>query len=414
MLVRIAVAVVVALGAGCSTPCEIDDDCPDLYGCVAGSCQQECVSDKECHVGEQCSRRGQCIELATGSIRWVSPEPGSTVDEVFDAVVHVSFRSADAAIRVYRGGAELGDACAPVPPYEIAVAGDPDETFEQDVELPGLRAAGDPFTLVAALEASGGFTSDQIELSAPDVREERGGFTIDEPLEAELEGDPTFVVLRGAVTEAAVESLTIVTQPVEGAPTPALLLDPALRTLEGVVAPVARGRQAIVLSLTNADGAVKECARGVTVPRGPPGIELALWYDTGDELVEGRLDQRILVEGAATVVCSSETAGEDGDDATAACALVKRTPPPAARGEEVLVVTGVTDGFLSVAVVPGAVSAPVMAGVRVSVEGSHHAFLGPFALDPGLGQAWIAGDLIISAGAVSVTPRFDLSFGAPW
>jgi hypothetical protein len=387
--------------SGCPTPCTVDEDCADLWGCIDGVCAQNCVNNDDCSVGFQCNGHGSCVENATGTIRWEEPAPDSEVADRFDGAVRVSFRGPSARVRVVRDLRRPGDACAPVAPFELRVEGDPEETFEQRVELPGLFAAGERFSLVATLEAAGGFIGDTLPLRGPAIPSST--LSITSPPEGDVAGEPVWldVSTNGA---SGAQSAAVRTAPEQGAAGVSLTLDP--QELGSVMVPVARGAQSVYVEGTDPDGAPFSCGRAFSVAETGEGLELALWFQASEG--EALVRMRVLVEeGGSEVVCTAlEPLGP--------CVTVRELGALAARGDEIVSLAGTTDASVRVAVTPAAISAPVRAGVRVSYEGRHVAFLGPFSLNPALGEVWIAGDITLAGGVPLVTPRFEISPGAPF
>jgi alpha-tubulin suppressor-like RCC1 family protein len=53
-------------GVRVGSPCELDSDCPGLLVCRASRCRTQCLSDRDCTLGEEVCIGGGCVAIAEG------------------------------------------------------------------------------------------------------------------------------------------------------------------------------------------------------------------------------------------------------------------------------------------------------------------------------------------------------------
>jgi hypothetical protein len=374
---------------------------------LMSGCGPECRSRRDCRSGFLCTTDGRCVESGEPRVQWRSPEPGSVVDEIFDAVVEVSFQGSSGELLVDRSVAEPGDACAPLIPQRIVIAGDSDGILVQEIVIPGLRSLGDRFSIVATLRAGGGVHTGIGELRGAPAR--YGGASFERPERTTIDADAAVMVPVRATLERPA-NVTLWTEPVDaagapGEPSARAIVGQGITQLNDRLAPLARGPQILWLELEGA-GEPLRCGRGLSgsgATGTARGLELALAWE-GEEA--GLLDLRVRLGGeeGGQVCTFAEAAG--------ACGRGYETRGPAPRGEEVLRIAA--DGIVDVAVVPAAASAAVTARVRVSMNGEHVGWLGPFPIQPSLGQVWIAGRVLVRAGLADLQRIDDVVIGAPF
>lgn len=395
-------------------------------GAAAAGCEQkECIVTDDCAVGFDCTLDGVCVSTAQGQIRWISPEPGSVVGARFDAVVEVSFRAPAATVSIDRDAVNAGERCAPFVPTEVTVIGDLQEALVQQVTLPGLFALGESFGVAATLNAAGGTRSVRVELQGEPTG--YGGIDIDI---ADADEDDSASVRDAASTlslpidarfdRASARALVSV-EPLGSAgsagsgsdePTPREVIGGGIAEITDVRVPLARGPQVLWVDSEDEQG-THRCGLGISGidPQGeaPAGVELGLSFEGAEP---GQLDLRVLVEdaGGDSQACTFNEPG-------ARCEAVYETRAPARSGEEVLLVpagSGGSGGVLTVAVVPGAAGPSMTARVRVSSNGVHVGWLGPYPLQPALGETWIAGRIVLD-GSLARLERVDqVTIGAPF
>lgn len=366
---------------------------------LASGCPNvECVTNNDCSVGFDCTLDGVCVSTPQGEIRWVSPEPDSLVaGRTFDAVVEVSFRSPAATITIDRDVVDTGDECAPFVPSTTIVVGDIQEAIVQQVTVPGLFALGESFGVSATLNAAGGTRSTRVtfrgEPSGYDGADIELGLVEDSIINV-VDASTTLGVTLDATFESAARRALLSVEPIGGVPTPRQVVGGAIASLEQVRAPVARGPQIVWLDTEDDSGDAHRCGVGLSGgDEGAAGVELGLSFD-GNEL--GQLDLLVLLADGETT-CSF-------DDPGASCEAIYETRMPTRAGEEVLLVKE-NSGLLRVAVVPGAASASMTARVRVSSNGAHVGWLGPFPLQPAQGEVWIAGSIVLDGSLASIVPE---------
>lgn len=367
----------------------------------------ECVTTGECGVGFDCTLDGVCVSTPQGDIRWVSPEPGSLVaGETFDAVVEVSFRAPAATITIDRDVVETGDVCAPFVPTTSIVIGDLQEAIVQQVTVPGLFALGESFGVSATLNAAGGTRSTRVSFRGEPTLYE--GAEIDvQPVDDVINvvnASTNLVVTVDATFDRAARRALLSMEPVGGVPTPRQIVGGGIASLDDVRTPVAHGPQILWLDTEDDSGASHRCGVGLSGGNdGATGVELGLSFE-GDEL--SQLDLLVLLDDGTT--CSFD---EPGDD----CEAIYETRMPTRAGEEALLVKA-SSGVLRVAVVPGAASPSVTARVRVSNNGAHIGWLGPFPLQPAQGEVWIAGSVVLDGSLATIVPELiqPITTGPPF
>lgn len=392
-------ALTAAGGAACALPCDVDADCPDGAGCRAGSCATECADNKDCPLGTDCGPNHLCGPPAAGDIVWLSPEQGSTVDGSFDVELEISFRAATAALSVERAPTDGGDPCAPFVPFRADLLGDREQHLTQRLAVPGLLALGERFTLRATMSSAGGtVVSDLTLVSAPSGT---GGARFTQPeAERALNAAELLSVEVSAELDRAAAVVSLWVEPLGSAPGPISTVGAGLSSFVGQPVAVAHGPQVIWL---DADGA--RCGLGIngTAPSSA-GLELGLSFHADEPAA---LDLRVLVEGnAASSTCDFRSPG-------AACEAVRETAAPDLRGEQVLSVP-IAEGVVHVAVVPRAATGYATAEVRVTLGGEHVGWLGPFPIATGVGEAWIAGQVLVSGGLARLVRTDEVTTGAPW
>lgn len=369
-------------------------------------CQNvECVTNDDCSLGFDCTLDGVCVTTPQGEIRWVSPEPGSVVADRFDAVVEVSFRAPAGTITIDRDVVDTGDVCAPFIPTTITVIGDLDEALVQQVTVPGLFAVGEEFGVSATLNAAGGTRSERVKFRGQPTGYE--GADIDLRLTQQtsnvIDASSTLGVTLDATFERAAARALVSVEPLGQTPTPRQVVGGGIASLDDVRAPIARGPQILWVDTEDDAGAAHRCGVGIAGKSEPStGVELGLSFD-GDDL--GQLDLLVLLPDGVTT-CSFFAPGD-------ACEALYETRMPTRAGEEVLLVKE-TAGVLRVAVVPGATSASMTARVRVSSNGAHVGWLGPYPLQPALGESWTAGSVILDGSLARIVPEDVVTIGAPF
>lgn len=371
-------------------------------GLSAGCPSVECVQTKECAVGFDCTLEGVCVTTAQGEIRWIAPEAGSIVGQSFDAVVEVSFRAPAASITIDRDVINGGDPCAPFVSSTVDVAGDIEQALVQRVTVPGLLALGAEFGLSATLNAAGGVRSVRVAFTGEPTGYQGARFV--EPGDAVIDASTALSLPVSAVLDRAASRALISVEPLGGDPSPREVVGGGVIELEGLRAPLARGPQILWLDTEDELGAHR-CGRGLRGESPPTtGVELGLSFE-GDQ--PGQLDLHVLLERPeGDVGCTFIEPGT-------ACAAVYESRAPTRVGEEVLLVHA-QDGVLIVAVVPGAAGPSLTARVRVSHNGIHVGWLGPFPLQPALGEVWIAGRIILGGALARLERIDDVVIGAPF
>lgn len=401
---RIAFLALVAGNAGqlslaCSPPCASDGDCPEGSGCREGFCASECSVDTDCPLGTDCGLNHLCGAPAAGEVTWISPAPGDSVGATFDAELEVGFRAGTALLSVVRSPEDPGDACAPFVSVERVLEGDVGQYLSHRVTVPGLRALGESFTLTATLLSSGGAAAGRATLAGPPSLTGGARFT-EPPEERSYDAAGSLTLDVGAELDAPSTRVSVHVEPEGGVPGPVRTVGTGIEEFAGFPVVLARGPQVVWVEADSA-----RCGRGVTgVGEAPPGLELGLRW-TAD--TPAQLGLRLLVEGEeGSAPCDFRAPGD-------ACVALRESAAPALSGEQVLQVP-LTDGVVRVAVVPGAAAGPVSAEIRVSVDGVHLGWLGPYPIQTGMGQAWIAGQVLLAGGVPQLLRSDELSLGAPW
>ena len=368
-----------------------------VSGCLA---DDTCQSSRDCNVGFDCSIESRCVPNGAGTVRWLSPAPGELVDGVFDAVLEVGFRGAAAKLHVDRAAQHGGDACAPFVPHDVVVQGTgiQGDVLSQQITVPGLRALGEDFTLVATLLA-GREQSVTQELHGPPSA--FGGVTVTSPTETVVDATKALVVPFDARfdrvanrAQAWVEILGT------GDTTPKTLFGSGIAGVTNLPMPLVRGPQIAwldvdsVLCGTAIDGKTDDVA----------GLELGLVF-AGQEA--GQLAMHVELDRPTPIVCTFLSPGRS-------CEALYETRAPATFGQEAIRVA-VTDGdVVKLAVVPGASGAPLSATVRVSFNGVHVGYFGPFSVNPAAGEVWLPGTVTVSGALAALHGPDAVTIGAPF
>lgn len=385
--------------SSCAPPCALDADCPEGSGCRDGFCANECARDEDCPLGTDCGTNHLCGPSAAGEVTWASPPPDSTVDVSFDAELEVSFRAASAILRVVRSDDDPGDACAPFVPFESVLEGDVEQYLTHTVAVPGLRALGERFSLAATLQSAGGGSVGRIALrGAPSGT---GGARFTQPAEERAyDAAGALTIPVGAELEGTRALVSIYVEPLGGVPGPVNAIGTGLSAFSDQPVLLARGPQIIWI---DADGT--RCGRGIEgVGDDTTGLELGLRYRADSPT---QLGLRLLVESeGSTASCGFLDPGT-------VCEAVRESPAPALEGEQVMRVP-LRDGLAQIAVVPGAAGGYVTAEIRVSLDGRHLGWLGPFPIETGVGQAWLAGQVVVGEGEPRLMRTDEVTIGAPW
>jgi hypothetical protein len=163
----------------------------------------------------------------------------------------------------------------------------------------------------------------------------------------------------GAELDLPSVRVSVHVEPDGGTPGPVRTVGAGLQAFDGFPVMLARGPQVVWVEADSA-----RCGRGVTgVGEVPQGLELGLRF-TAD--APAQLGLRLLVEGP---------------EGSAPC------------------------DFLA----PG-----TTAEIRVSADGVHLGWFGPYPIQTGLGQAWIAGQVVVDGGVPRLLRSDELTVGAPW
>jgi hypothetical protein len=369
----------------------------------AGCPSTECVTREDCGVGLDCGADGACIEQAQGSIRWIAPEPGSVVGARFDAVVEVSFRASAAAIAIERDAVDGGEPCAPFVPASLIIAGDLDDALVQQVTLPGLFALGPSFALTATLNAAGGARALRVSFAGEPTGYDGARFVL--PADNVIDTGTALTVPTSAVLDRAAARALLSVEPLGGDPSPRQLIGGGLVEFEGALAPVVYGPQVLWLDTEDNTGSHR-CGLGISgTAASRAGVELGLSFQGPSP---GQLDLHVLVERAdGDVPCSYVDPGT-------VCTPVYESRAPARTGDEILLVDGGRDSVIVVAVVPGAAGPSMTARVRVSKDGVHVGWLGPFPLQPAFGEVWLAGRIVLGGSLARLERMDDVVVGAPF
>lgn len=376
---------------------------------TASCLSAECRSRRDCDVGFTCTNDGRCVDGGEAVITWVSPEPGSEVQEIFDVELDVKFRGASGELLIDRAADNPGDPCAPSIPQRVIIPGNAGESLAQRITIPAMRALGERFGIAATLRAGGGTDTAAAELRGPSFG--FGGATFQEPATPIVPADHALTAAVSAELEQTAAHAWLWVEPLgrDG-----VGLEPSAREHLGLgiqrvfeaPAPLARGAQIVWLEVQDAEG-TRRCGRGLSGggdPAAASGLELGLFYDSEDLAL---LDLRVRPgEGASG--CSFEAPGPG-------CEPVYETRGPARRGEEVLrVIDTAGTRVVDIAVVPAAAGGPATARVRVSMNGEHVGWLGPFPIQPALGEVWLAGRVLVDGALVELQRTDDVVIGAPF
>lgn len=394
-----AIGLAAAHWSGCAPPCVVDADCPDGAGCKDGLCAHECSSNLECPTGTDCGFNHLCGPAAAGEVVWLSPTAGSTVGATFDAELEVSFRAASGVLMIERSAADPGDSCAPFVPFQQVVLGDLQQHLTHRVTVPGLLSLGERFAVRASLVSAAGESVAELALAGP--ASGTGGARFTQP-DGERAYDATtaLTVQVGAVLEQPAAVVSLWVEPQGGVPGAAHAIGSGLTSFDGEAVLLAHGPQVIWV---DADGA--RCGLGVDgVGAAETGLELGLRYHADEP---AQLGLRLMVEqDGGAEACDFQEPG-------LACEAVRETPGPDLVGEQVLRVP-LDDGVVQIAAVPLAAAGYASAEVRVSMAGQHLGWLGPFPVHTAVGEAWIAGQVVVDGGAARLMRTDEVTIGAPW
>jgi hypothetical protein len=415
---RLALLVVTALVgttqgvAGCAAPCAIDADCVDGQYCGGEGesrlCTTDCQSLSDCTFGETCSARGRC-EAADGAVvTWLSPAEGASVDEAFDVELEIRFVGREAVVRLTLPADEAGSPCGGFAPATIRLPGVTTQESKQAITIPDVRAAGADFGL-------------QIEVVVDEgeprfARRTFRGPTLPEPLGIEVTSpEPGDVPLLGSAPTPLSTAIDLTIGftsseiwgrviPTIGAPTPMRVLASDTNALRGIRHALALGPQ--TLELTFAQGGTPSVCRLAldATPVDVHPIEVGLTFTGPDD---SDLDLWLYAEtdDGDSTICTPQ-------GASSPCLGAYVRPGVLEFGEESAGLA-LEDGLYGIAVVPGAASEPVSALLRLSRDGAHQAFVGPFTMSPGLGEVWLAARLYVVNGVLSVEPMYQIVSGAP-
>jgi hypothetical protein len=332
------------------------------------------------------------------------------VGETFDAVVEVSFRSPAATITIERDVVDFGEPCAPFVPTTVTVVGDLQDAFVQQVTVPGLFALGEEFGVSATLNAAGGTRSTRVSFCG-----ERTGYDgadielrLSEDTINAIDASETLGVTVDATFDRAAARALLSVEPLGGQPTPRQIIGGGVTTVEAVRAPIAHGPQIVWLDSEDDAGVVHRCGVGLTGRTDPTtatGVELGLSFE-GSQL--GQLDLVVVLADGTT--CSFADPG-------AGCTPIYETRMPTRAGEEVLLVNASDSaagaGVLQVYVAPGAASESLTARVRVSSNGAHVGWFGPFPIQPAQGEWLNAGSVVLDGSLATIVAETDFPITGP-
>lgn len=385
--------------------------CVVVAAALQGGCPtSECTVRQDCPLGSLCTSDGRCVAGDDAVVTWLSPAPQSEVPERFDAVLEVSFRGDSAELRIERSRDLPGDACAPAIPVQLVVPGDSRQTLTQQITIPGLRALGPEFSLLAVLEDGPDRGEAPIELRGPEVNGNGAVFLA--PEEASVDAASAVTLPVEATFARAVTRASVWVEPIDrdgepGAPSPRVLAATASTRLAAQV-PLARGQQIVWVEADDGT-AVRRCGRGIlgleagAATPAARGLELGLGFE-GDEA--GLLNLRVrLAESEDGGECSFATPGDR-------CEPVFENFGPTTTGAEILRVRD--PRVVEVAVVPGASGPAMSASVRVSLNGEHIGWLGPISIQPALGEVWRAGRILVDGGSATIQRIDDVVIGDPF
>jgi hypothetical protein len=365
----------------------------------AGAGCAECVADKDCALTEVCSD-GACLPAPPAGLQLVAPT--DTVAEQFDLVVDATFDGEQATLTLARDGGEPGNSCLPFLDRTVVVDGGAGHTTRR-VTFDALPALGASFSLRVTLQSA---TALPVERSfafrGPPTGDDVGGATILAP-GGDVDVDATPLVPLSVATDGPA---VVFVEP-EGAPAlPRTTIATGAAAVDDVVALV-RGPQIVWVETTLSTG-TKRCGRAVRgLPAGDDGgaLDLTLIARAPEPAWVG-LSLRV-VRGDDVDVCI------DDDEDDVCTAGLPAVGPSLVNFEQLQL--HIDDGVVDVGVLPRVSVSPVQAFVRVTHAGQHRGFFGPFTLLPDEGQSWVAGQVVVAAGAVvSVRPVDDVVVGAPW
>jgi hypothetical protein len=380
-------------------------------GCV------ECVAGPDCPLGDACVD-GRCEPLVGNDVAWLAPAEGDTVGTTYDATIAFTFRAPAAVVRIVRDPRDPGSACAPFIPQERVLPGDPRQAITQEVTFPGLFALGDRFSLIAVLEAGGGSIGVTRALRGPAASGQGDGPAILAPDEGAVDVTRNLLTeVTLGMPEGAASFVRLHVEPIGLPPSPRVLgiVDGARAS---ATLPLVRGPQVIWADVGPAgsgDAALRRCGRGIAGEGQSDGLELGLVFAlpersiAEDEAARAQLDLHVrITDAAGTSTCTSVEPGR--------CETVRETRLAGARGDEVLRIGELASAVVEVAAVPGAVSPPLSAFVRVSFGERHVGFFGPYALVPERGEAWVAGRVVVNGTDVTLQPETTqpVAIGSPW
>jgi len=405
------VAVAGALAASCAQPCENDIECPEGQHCAgegeAMACVSACLTVTDCGFGEACSARGRC-EADPAIVTFLSPAEDALVDEEFDVDLEVRFVGREAVVTMALAGDGGGSACGGFAPATVTLPGAPDRETTHSVLFPAVRSAGTSYILEVTVVVDGG--------DPRFARRTLSGPTLPEPIGIELRAPvPGDVPLATAARSPVAVDLDLSfgftspeiwgrAVPSSSPPTSLRLLARDTDRLSGVRHPVALGAQTLELLFTQGGTPARCDVSLVAEAAEADPIEVALSF-AGSELSD--LDLWVYVESddGDTRIC-------EGALSSGPCLGGYVRPGLASTGEEQIGLA-LKDGIYGVAVLPGAVSDPVSALVRLSRDGAHQEFIGPFTVQPGQGEVWLAARLYVVGGVVTSEPLGRVSSGAP-
>jgi hypothetical protein len=413
MVVGWVVGWVVAIGAasGCAVPCEADVTCADGQYCAGEGGERFCVSDcfsaGDCAFGETCSARGRCEAGGRALVEWLSPAEGAAVAESFDVVVEVRFVGREAILNLTIGETN-GSPCGGFAPTTVRLPGVTTAESTHVVTLPGVRAAGIGFGLEVEVQVDGG--------EPRFARRSFRGPNLDEPFGLRIAHPvPGLVALPTTASTPLSTPIELTLDssfsevwarviPEFGPPTPMRVIGLSSNTITGVRHAVALGRQTLELTFAQG-GSPSVCRLALDAkPERIDPIEIALTF-TGSEASD--LDMWIYTETDAgdSRICTPQLASSP-------CLSGYARPGLHPFGEEHMGLS-LVDGLYGVAVIPGAATAALSATLRISREGTHQTFVGPFTVQPAQGEVWLAARLYVVGGVLSIEPMYEIVSGAP-
>jgi hypothetical protein len=403
----------VALQAGCFFPCEATADCPDDQFCgESGWCTRQCANDDDCPASDFCTARGQCVLSGGALVEWKEPEEGAEVAGIFDVEVDVTIRSPTARVSLRRDPDHPGIVCAPFFENDTEVVGDPFSPVTQSVRFEGVRATGPDFGLQLAI-----FTDDGVETYAERAFKTQADAFADFQLDgefsapaedAELEAGKNVSILASVDFSASATAISAWMEPLTGTGQgnwPWQVVSQGMPTAQDVRLPLVHGPQILWFQAHRQAGTLR-CGRGLVTEEEEPwsGIEFAMGHHSPER---GDLDLWVyhLDEDGTSTSCSVSDPGPG-------CTLHHKRIAPATWGEEVLRFSQ-REGTWGLAVAPAAVTDPVNAWVRISMDGSHRELIGPWTVSPQTGTVWLAGRVVVADGTLDVEHLERESIGLP-